>query len=91
MVAFGGWPMDDHNPGGMATKAAPTTFHTAPTQYGIPYRSLYSKNIENLFCAGRNISATHAAMSSSITYASLRIRLWRMTHIFPAIPFPFPI
>ena len=69
-VAFGGWPMDDHNPAGIATKEMPTTFHTAPNIYGIPYRSLYSRNIPNLFVAGRNISATHAAMSSTRVMAT---------------------
>ena len=62
--------MDDHNPAGFATKEMPTTFHTAPNIYGIPYRSLYSKNVENLFVAGRNISATHAAMSSTRVMAT---------------------
>ena len=69
-VAFGGWPMDDHNPAGIATREAPTIFHSAPPLYGIPYRSLYSKNVENLFMAGRNISATHAAMSSTRVMAT---------------------
>jgi hypothetical protein len=69
-VAFGGWPMDDHHPAGIATKDAPNIFHPAPEQYGIPYRSLYSRNIDNLFCAGRNISATHAAMSSTRVMAT---------------------
>ena len=32
--------------------------------YGIPLRSLYSKNVENLMFAGRNISATHIAFST---------------------------
>jgi len=32
--------------------------------YSIPYRILYSKNVENLFFAGRNVSMTHTAMSS---------------------------
>ncbi len=69
-VAFGGWPMDDHNPAGIATKESPNVFHPAPSQYGIPYRSLYSINIDNLFFAGRNISATHAAMSSTRVMAT---------------------
>ena len=69
-VAFGGWPMDDHHPAGIATKEAPTIFHPAPDKYGIPYRCLYSKNIGNLFFAGRNISATHAAMSSTRVMAT---------------------
>jgi hypothetical protein len=33
--------------------------------YCIPMRSLYSKNIENLMFAGRNISASHVAFSST--------------------------
>ena len=69
-VAFGGWPMDDHNPAGIATKESPTIFHKAPAQYGIPYRCLYSKNIGNLFFAGRNISTTHTAMSSTRVMAT---------------------
>lgn len=32
--------------------------------YWIPYRCLYSRNIENLFMAGRDISVTHDALGS---------------------------
>lgn len=32
--------------------------------YPIPYRCLYSKNIENMFMAGRNISVTHVALGT---------------------------
>ncbi len=70
IVAFGGWTMDDHFPEGFYKKEAGTIFHPAPSPYGIPYRSLYSVNIENLFFAGRNISATHAAMSSTRVMAT---------------------
>ncbi len=73
VVAYGGWPMDDHNPKGMmANKStdAPSYFYPAPSPYGIPYRCLYSKNIENLFFAGRNISATHAGLSSTRVMAT---------------------
>ncbi|MCU0979688.1 MAG: FAD-dependent oxidoreductase [Pirellulaceae bacterium] len=31
--------------------------------YPIPYRCLYSKNVPNLFMAGRNISVTHAGLA----------------------------
>lgn len=31
-------------------------------QYNIPYRSLYSKNISNLFMAGRNFSCSHVGL-----------------------------
>ncbi len=70
LVAYGGWSMDDHHPAGMRYRGEPTTFHPAPSPYGIPYRALYSRNVENLFCAGRNISATHAAMSSTRVMAT---------------------
>lgn len=32
--------------------------------YAVPYRCLYSRNIDNLFMAGRNISVTHAALGT---------------------------
>ncbi len=68
IVAYGGWSMDDHHPAGFnAVKlgAPATIFHPAPSPYGIPYRSLYSRNIDNLMFAGRNASCTHTAMSST--------------------------
>lgn len=64
-IAYGGWTMDDHHPDGVRHPGAPTIFHPAPSPYGIPYRCLYSKNIDNLFFAGRNISVTHMALSST--------------------------
>lgn len=68
IVAYGGWPLDDHNPKGFLAKNKETDLsimRKPPSPYGIPYRSLYSANIKNLFFAGRNISATHAAISST--------------------------
>jgi len=70
LVAYGGWPMDDHHPAGFYHPGEPTTFHPAPSPFGIPYRALYSRNISNLWCAGRNISTTHAAMSSTRVMAT---------------------
>ncbi len=57
--------MVDHHPDAINHRGKPTIFHPAPSPYGIPYRCLYSKDMDNLFCAGRNISATHMAMSST--------------------------
>jgi hypothetical protein len=65
LVAYGGWTMDDHFPAGFYHPEAGTIFHPAPSPFGICYRSLYSRNIENLFCAGRCHSASHAAMSAT--------------------------
>lgn len=70
IVAYGGWSMDDHHPAGIYYPGSPTIFHPAPSPYGIPYRSLYSRNIENLLFAGRNISVTHAALSSTRVMAT---------------------
>lgn len=73
IIAYGGWSMDDHNPGGLNYPGEPTIYHPAPAPFGIPYRSLYSKNIENLMFAGRNISVTHTAMSSCRVMATCAI------------------
>lgn len=62
-IAYGGWPMDDHNPDGIDGTISNYYVHLKP--YGIPFRCLYSKNIKNLMFAGRNISMTHLAMSSA--------------------------
>lgn len=70
IVAYGGWTMDDHNPAGINTLERPNIFHPAPSPFGIPYRCLYSKNIDNLCFAGRNISVTHTAMSASRVMAT---------------------
>lgn len=69
-VAYGGWTMDDHHPAGFRTAEPPTIFHPAPSPYGIPYRCLYSEKVDNLMFAGRNISVTHAAMSSTRVMAT---------------------
>lgn len=71
-VAFGGWPLDDHNPHGMRKVGEETapSISIPVSIYGIPYRSLFSADIGNLFFAGRNISATHAALSSTRVMAT---------------------
>jgi hypothetical protein len=64
-VAYGGWPMDDHHSEGIHYKEKPTVFNKAPSPYGIPFRCLYSSNINNLMFAGRNVSVTHLALGST--------------------------
>lgn len=70
-VAFGAWSVDDHYSAGF--------FHDGPTgqhfdkaehhykgvPFTIPFRSLYSRNVDNLLMAGRNISASHLALSNT--------------------------
>lgn len=74
IVAYAGWSMDDHFPEGFYyQKGYPTIFHPAPTPWGLPLRCMISKNIENLCFAGRNISVTHAALSSSRVMATCSV------------------
>lgn len=70
-VAMGGWPMDDHPPGGFdRADLPPNTVLKTPEVYPIPLRSCYSTNVPNLMMAGRNISATHAAFTSTRVMAT---------------------
>lgn len=73
VAAYGGWPLDDHDPAGFYYDGHPNTAYNTPDTYAIPYRALYSGNIENLFFAGRNISMTHAAMSSTRVMATCAV------------------
>lgn len=70
IIAYGGWQIDDHPPMGFDHKGDPTTYYPCPSPFGIPYRCLYSVNIDNLMFAGRNISVTHAAMAASRVMAT---------------------
>ncbi len=64
------WSMDLHYPnpdnaakfGSSAFKSISKHVHIDP--YPVPYRCLYSRNVNNLFMAGRNISVTHAALGT---------------------------
>jgi FAD dependent oxidoreductase len=64
-LAYGGWGFDHHPPHGFHDKVNPSTHQYLRGPHNIPLRSLYSRNIANLFFAGRNISATHYALSST--------------------------
>jgi hypothetical protein len=67
-VAFGAWSLDDHVSDGFFGKDDTVYswgYDYLGAPFTIPYRSLYSRNVENLFMAGRNISATHLAMSDT--------------------------
>ncbi|MFW6269120.1 MAG: FAD-dependent oxidoreductase [Bacillota bacterium] len=63
-IAYCSYNIDIHNPAGTGTEFA----HLEKGDYyGIPYRSLLPKYVDNLLIVGRPISSTHAA------HASLRI------------------
>ena len=65
-VAYGGWPMDCHVPGGAKDlDNVGSRVFNFEGHYSIPYRCYYSRNVENLMMAGRNISATKMGFSST--------------------------
>jgi hypothetical protein len=73
-VAYGGWPLDLHPPSGVdAVNEAPCRHTHLDHLYSIPLRALYSRNITNLFFAGRNISATHVAFASTRVMATCAV------------------
>lgn len=63
-VAYGGWYMDFHPSGGVYSNEEFCT-QIPVFVYGIPLRCLYNKTCVNLLFAGRNISVSHAAFSST--------------------------
>ncbi len=70
-VSFGGWALDLHPADGVySEKPGCNQWHSRGV-YQIPYRCLYSRNIANLFLAGRILSASHVAFSSTRVQATL--------------------
>jgi hypothetical protein len=70
-VAIGGWPLDDHPPGGFdRSDIRPNRAVRLELPFNIPLRSLYSRNVGNLFMAGRNISCSHVAFTSTRVMAT---------------------
>ena len=63
-IAVGGYPIDIHSP-----TAEDVELFAVPA-YGIPYRCLTPKGIDNLLVTGRCISATHQAMASARVMAT---------------------
>jgi len=72
-VAYGGWPVDIHAYGGIENPDPPARFGSLDDVYAIPFRMLYSRNIENLLMAGRDASATHMAHGSTRVMATCAV------------------
>ncbi len=69
-VAFGGWAIDLHPAEGVFSPLPGCTQWHTKGVYQIPYRCLYSRNLTNLFLAGRIISASHVAFGSTRVMAT---------------------
>ena len=64
-VSFGGWAIDLHPADGIYSANAGCHQYHSKGVYQIPYRMMYSRNIENMFTTGRLISASHVAFGST--------------------------
>lgn len=69
-VAFGGWSIDLHPAQGMYAEGAGALQRFSNGVFEIPYRSLYSVNVENMLFAGRDVSATHIAFGAARVMAT---------------------
>ncbi len=69
-VAFGGWSIDLHPAAGMYAEGAGALQRFSDGLFEIPFRSLYSQNVENLLFAGRDVSATHVAFGAARVMAT---------------------
>jgi len=65
-VAYGGWPMDVHVPGGIRDlNSYGSKVYNFEGCYTIPYRCYVSRDVDNLMMAGRDISTSKMAFSST--------------------------
>jgi len=64
-IAFTDWGIDVHHPEGFWVRGNDCIHVYKGKRTCIPYRTLYSRNIVNLFMAGRCHSATHIALGAT--------------------------
>jgi len=69
-IAFGGWSIDLHPADGVYSERPGCNQWHSKGIFQIPYRSIYSKNIKNLFLAGRIISVSHVAFGATRVMAT---------------------
>jgi hypothetical protein len=91
-VSFGGWAMDLHPADGVYSELSSCTQWHSKGVYQIPYRTMYSRNIRNLFLTGRLISVSHVAFGSTRVMATcahngqavgMAAALCRKLHLLP--------
>lgn len=69
-VSFGGWAIDLHPADGVYSDLPGCNQWHSKGVYQIPFRTMYSRNIGNLFLTGRLISASHVAFGSTRVMAT---------------------
>ena len=70
-VGYGGWAIDLHAINGFFDSAPENHWIYLKGIYQIPYRTGYSRNIQNLFFVGRCMSTTHVTFGSTRVMATL--------------------
>lgn len=79
-VAYAGWWIDLHQKGGLLNRTEPGERENVDNNYkhwirispySLPLRAFYSRNVENLWMAGRVISVTHVALGPMRVQLSL--------------------
>ncbi|WP_049903320.1 FAD-dependent oxidoreductase [Halococcus agarilyticus] len=69
-VGHGGWSIDLHPPSGIYDDQGRGSQHYhIDGPYTFPYRSLYARDLDNVFLAGRHVSASHVA------FGTLRVQM----------------
>ncbi len=69
-ICHGGWSIDLHPADGVYGSEGGCNQYHAKGVFGIPYRCMYSRNIDNLFINGRLLSASHVAFGSTRVMAT---------------------
>ncbi|MFD2332878.1 FAD-dependent oxidoreductase [Cohnella sp. GCM10020058] len=72
-VAFGGWSIDLHPPQGVYATESGSKHLYSDGIYHVPFRSLYSANVNNMLMAGRDISASHVAFGTTRVMATCAV------------------
>ncbi len=70
-VAYVGWNIDIHVPGGFKSRYKPNIHALFPWVSPLPLRALYSRDIENLWLVGRDISVSHVALGATRLQATI--------------------
>ncbi len=70
-VAYAGWNIDIHVPGGFKSRLKPNIHAHFPWICTVPLRCLYARDLENLWLVGRDISVSHVALGATRLQATI--------------------
>jgi len=73
VIAYTQWHVDVHNPAGVTSNASYWKGAILRNKADLPLRSFFSRNVGNLWFAGRNFSATHVGFASPRVMATCAI------------------